>query len=334
MKAIVQQRYGAAPTVLQVGEVATPAAGPGDVLVRVHAAAVNAADWHIMRGDPWIARLAAPEVFGRRGPKRPIRGRDIAGVVEAVGSGVERFTPGDEVFGDLGDVGGGFAEFAVAPSTSLAAKPVNLSFAEAAAVPLAGSTALYGLRDLAGVRPGQRVLINGASGGVGTFAVQIAAAIGAEVTGVCRTRNVDLVSSLGAHEVIDYTTTDFAALGRHWDVIFDLTGRRRLADCRRALTPTGTLLLAGGGIFEGGSLLGPMAIQVQGRLLARSARPQRLLPLQIRPRAAYLDALRDLIESGAVRPVIERTYPLDAAAEAVNHLEQEHARAKLVLTVR
>ncbi|GAB7051640.1 NAD(P)-dependent alcohol dehydrogenase [Catenuloplanes indicus JCM 9534] len=318
---------------LEVGEVAMPAAGPGDVLVRVHAAAVNAADWHIMRGDPWIARLATPAIFGRRGPKQPIRGRDIAGVVEAVGPGVERFAPGDEVYGDLGDAGGAFAEYAVAPSTSLAAKPADLTFVEAAAVPLAGSTALYGLRDLAGVRAGQRVLINGASGGVGTFAVQIAAAIGAEVTGVCSTRNVELISSLGASDVIDYTRTDFAALGRHWDVVFDLAARRTLADCRRALTPDGTLLLAGGGVFEGGSLFGPMTIQVQGRLLARAARPQRLLPLQIRPRAAYLDALRDLIESGAVRPVIEKTYPLAAAAEAVHHLEQEHTRAKLVLTV-
>ncbi|MDR7326699.1 MULTISPECIES: NAD(P)-dependent alcohol dehydrogenase [Catenuloplanes] len=333
MKAIVQQRYGAAPAVLEVGEVAKPVAGPGDVLVRVHAAAVNAADWHIMRGDPWIARLAAPEIFGRRGPKQPIRGRDIAGVVEAVGPGVERFTPGDAVHGDLGDAGGAFAEYAVAPSTSLAATPANLTFTEAAAVPLAGSTALYALRDLAGVRPGQRVLVNGASGGVGTFAVQIAAAIGAEVTGVCSGRNTELVASLGATDVIDYTRTDFAALGRRWDVVFDLTGRRSLTDCRRALTPAGTLLLAGGGVFEGGSLFGPMAVQVRGRLLARAARPQRLIPVQIRPRAAYLDALRDLIESGAVRPVIEKTYPLTAAAEAVHHLEQEHARAKLVLAV-
>ncbi|MDP9795324.1 NADPH:quinone reductase-like Zn-dependent oxidoreductase [Catenuloplanes nepalensis] len=333
MKAIVQQRYGPAPAVLEVGEVATPVAGPGDVLVRVHAAAVNAADWHIMRGDPWIARIAAPAIFGRRGPRQPIRGRDIAGVVEAVGPGVERFTPGDEVYGDLGDAGGAFAEYAVAPSTSLAAKPGNLTFAEAASVPLAGSTALYGLRDLAGVRPGQSVLINGASGGVGTFAVQIAAALGAEVTGVCSTRNVDQVASLGAKDVIDYTRTDFAALGRRWDVLFDLTGRRTLADCRRALTPAGTLLLAGGGVFEGGSLFGPMAIQLRGRLLARAARPQRLLPLQITPRAEYLDALRDLIEAGTVRPVIEKTYPLEAAAAAVHHLEQEHSRAKLVLTV-
>ncbi|WP_033337557.1 NAD(P)-dependent alcohol dehydrogenase [Catenuloplanes japonicus] len=334
MKAIVQQRYGAAPAVLEVGEVATPAAGPGDVLVRVHAAAVNAADWHIMRGDPWIARVASPDIFGRRGPKHPIRGRDIAGVVESVGAEVSRFRPGDEVYGDLGNAGGGFAEYAVIAAASLATKPVNLTFAQAAAVPLAGSTALYGLRDLAGVRPGQRVLINGASGGVGTFAVQIAAAAGAEVTGVCSTRNVELVSSLGATEVIDYTQTDFAALGRHWDVIFDLTARRTLADCRRALTPVGTLLLAGGGVFEGGSVFGPMGIQLQGRLLARAARPQRLLPLEIVPRAAYLDALRDLIESGAVTPVVEKTYPLDAAAEAVDHLEQAHARAKLVLTVR
>jgi NADPH:quinone reductase-like Zn-dependent oxidoreductase len=324
MKAIVQDRYGS-PDVLELRDVEMPAIGDNDVLVRVHAAAVNALDWHYMRGDPYVARPS----MGLRGPKVRIRGRDFAGRVEAVGEGVDRFRPGDEVFGEAD---GAFAEYVSAPDDAVDTKPANLTFDQAAAVPLAGNTALIGLRDVARVRPGQRVLINGASGGVGTFAVQIAKWLGADVTGVCSARNADMARSIGADQVIDYASEDFTRSGRRYDVVFDLVGNRSLTECRRALTPDGTLVLSGGGVSEGGSFLGPLALFVKALLLSRFVH-QRLLQLTEKPSRENLAALRDLIESGTVTPVVDRTYPLSDVPEAIRYLEVEHARAKVVITV-
>lgn len=325
MKAIVQDRYGS-PDVLRFGEVDKPVVGDHEVLVRVHAAAVNARDWHLMRGDPYVARL----VLGLTRPKERIRGTDFAGVVEAVGRDVTRLRPGDQVFGEAD---GAFAEYVCASQDVVGAKPSNLTFEQAAAVPLAGNTALMGLRNLGRVRPGQRVLVNGASGGVGTFAVQIAKALGAEVTGVCSTKNADLVRSLGADHVIDYTREDFTRNGPRYDVVFDLVGNRSLAECRRALTPSGTLVLSGGGVSEGGSLFGPMGLIIKGQALSRFAGRQRLLVLTAEPKRENLEALTELVERGDITPVVDRTYPLGEAAEAIRYLEVEHARAKVVVTV-
>jgi NADPH:quinone reductase-like Zn-dependent oxidoreductase len=327
MKAIVQDRYGS-PDVLELREVDEPVAADNEVLVRVHAAVVNARDWHVMRGDPYVARLLDPSVLGIGRPKVKVRGTDFAGRVETVGRGVTRFRPGDEVFGE---VHGAFAEFVCVPDDVVELKPANLTFEQAAAVPLAGNTALMGLRDAGRVQPGQRVLVNGASGGVGTFAVQIARAFGAEVTGVCSTRNVDLIRSIGADHVIDYTRTDFTRNGERYDVVFDLVGNRSLAELRRALTPAGTLVLSGGGVSGGGSLVGPVGLMVRGQVLSRFVK-HRLVVLAAKPSKENLAALRELAESGKVAPVIDRTYPLSEAAEAIRYLEVEHARAKVVIT--
>ncbi|MDH2430449.1 NAD(P)-dependent alcohol dehydrogenase [Sphaerisporangium sp. TRM90804] len=327
MKAIVQDRYGS-PDVLELREVDTPVAAAGEVLVRVHAAALNAYDWHAMRGDPRVARAA----MGLRRPKARIRGRDFAGRVEAVGADVKRFRPGDEVYGDLGDANGAFAEYVCVPDALVEPKPAGLSLEQAAAVPLAGITALMGLRDAGRVRPGHRVLINGASGGVGTFAVQLAKAFGADVTGVCSGRNVDLVHSLGADHVVDYAKTDFTREDRRYDVVFDLVGNRSLADHRRVLTPEGTLVLSGGGVFEGGSLLGPIGLILRGRLAARFDR-RRLLVLTTKPGRENLATLGELADAGQLTPVIDRTYPLAEVPDAIRYLETEHARAKVVITV-
>jgi NADPH:quinone reductase-like Zn-dependent oxidoreductase len=323
MKAIVHDRYGP-PEVLRLDEVAEPVVADHEVLVRVHAAAVNARDWHTMRGDPYLARLT----FGLRGPKVRIRGTDFAGRVAAVGSAVTSFRPGDEVYGEAPAA---FAEYVSVPADLVAHKPANLSFAQAAAIPLAGNTALMGLRDVARLRPGQRVLINGASGGVGTFAVQLARSFGARVTAVCSPRNAELVRSLGADHVVDYTRADFTRGAERHDVVFDLVGNRSLADLRRAVTPTGTLILSGGGVSAGGSLVGPIALVVRGQLLARFVR-QRVVTLTALPSAANLATLRELAEAGTVVPVIDRTFPLGETAEAIRYVEREHARAKVVLT--
>jgi NADPH:quinone reductase-like Zn-dependent oxidoreductase len=324
MKAIVQDRYGS-PDVLQLREVDQPVAADNEVLVRVRAAAVNARDWHIMRGDPYVARV----VFGFGGPKMKILGTDFAGRVEAAGRGVKRFRAGDEVFGE---VHGTFAEYVCVPDDMVEPKPANLTFEQAAAVPLAANTALMGLRDLARVQPGQRVLVNGASGGVGTFAVQIAKSYGAHVTGVCSTRNVQLVRSIGADHVIDYTHEDFTDNARRYDVVFDLVGNRSLTECRRALTTTGTLILSGGGVSKGGSLLGPIGLIIRAKLLSRFVR-HRLLTLTAMQSKENLATLRELVESGKVTPVIDRTYPLSQPPEAIRYLEVEHARAKVVINV-
>jgi NADPH:quinone reductase-like Zn-dependent oxidoreductase len=324
MKAIVHDRYGP-PDVLRFQEVDKPVPAGNEVLVRVRAAAVNARDWHFMRGDPYLARAA----FGLRTPKVRIRGTDFAGVVEAVGGDVTRFRAGDEVYGE---VEAAFAEYVSVPDDLVERKPANLSFEQAAAIPLAGNTALMGLRDVARVQPGQRVLINGASGGVGTFAVQLAKSFGAQVTAVCSTRNAELVRSLGADHVVDYTREDFTRAGQRYDVVFDLVGNRSLADLRRALTPTGTLVLSGGGVSEGGSLVGPIGLVVKGRLLARFVR-HRVTTLDAVPSGANLATLRELAEAGTLTPVIDRSHPLSETAEAIRYVEEEHARAKVVLTV-
>ena len=327
MKAIVQNSYGGTET-LALQDIPAPVTGDDDVLVEVRAAALNAWDWHVMRGDPYLSRLV---LSGFRRPKRTVRGRDLAGVVAAVGRNVTEFRPGDEVYGDLGSADGAFAEFACVPRGQVARKPVNLTFEEAAAVPLAANTALMGLRDAADVQAGQRVLVNGASGGVGTFAVQLAKAFGAHVTGVCSTRNVDLVRRLGADAVVDYTRDDFTATGPY-DVVFDLVGNRSLTALRRAATPRGTVVLSGGGVYRGGSVVGPMGLIIRGQLLRPFVR-QRLVVLGESPSTGNLDALRELIDAGEVTPVVDRTYPLTDAAAAVRYVEEEHARAKVVLTM-
>jgi NADPH:quinone reductase-like Zn-dependent oxidoreductase len=324
MKAIVQDEYGS-PDALELREVDRPVPAGNEVLVRVHAAAVNAYDWHLMRGDPYLARLS----LGPRRPKVKIRGRDFAGRVETVGRDVTRFQPGDEVFGEAD---GAFAEYMCVAEGVVGAKPANLTFEQAAAMPLAGNTALQALRDAGRVQQGQQVLVNGASGGVGTFAVQIAKSFGAEVTGVCSTRNVDLARSIGAGHVIDYTREDFAQNGRRYDVVLDLVGNRSLSDYRRALTPTGTLVLSGGGVFDGGSLVGPMGLMIRGQVLSRFVR-QRLVIFMATQSREDLATLRELAESGEVSPVIDRTYPLSETPEAIRYLETEHARAKVVITV-
>ncbi|MEU8183589.1 NAD(P)-dependent alcohol dehydrogenase [Micromonospora sp. NPDC049044] len=326
MKAIVQDRYGP-PDTLTLADVDTPVPAPDEVLVRVEAAALNAYDWHAMRGDPRLARLA----LGRSRPRARIRGRDFAGRVEAVGAHVREFQPGDAVFGDLGDANGAFAQYVCVPESLVAAKPANLTAQQAAALPLAGVTALMGLA--AGpVEPGHRVLVNGASGGVGTLAVQLATALGATVTAVCSTRNVELVSSLGADHVVDYTRDDFALDTRRYDVVFDLVGNRSLRALRRVLTPTGTLVLSGGGVYRGGSLVGPIGLIARGRLLAPFVR-HRIVVLTTVPARQHLDTLRAHAEAGRLTPVIDRSYPLHEVPRAIRYLEGEHARAKVVITV-
>ena len=333
MKAIVQDRYGA-PGSLRIVEVDRPTPKNNELLVRVHAAALNARDWHILRGDPRVMRLMAPAVFGLRGPRRPIRGSDVSGTVVEVGRDVTRWRAGDEVYGDLGDSDGAFAEYACLPGTAAERKPTGLTFEQAAAIPLAGRTALAGLRHAGRVAPGQRVLVNGASGGVGTFAVQIARALGAEVTGVCSPRNVELVRSIGADHVVDYTREDFTRAARPYDLVFDLVGNRSLGELRRALAPTGTLVLSGGGAPTGGrpTMFGPLGLMVRGQASSRLV-GQRVVVLAVPPVADTLGALHELVESGQVVPVIDRTYPLAEVPEALRYLEIEHARAKVVITV-
>jgi NADPH:quinone reductase-like Zn-dependent oxidoreductase len=327
MKAIVQERYGG-PERLALADLPVPEPGAGEVQVAVRAASVNAADWHVMRGDPYLARLMTPSVFGRRGPKRPVRGHDLAGVVSAVGSGVD-LAVGDEVYGALGFDGGAFAEYAVAPAELLAPKPATLSFEQAAAVPLAGSTAIAGL---AAVESGQRVLVNGAAGGVGTFAVQIAHALGAEVTGVCRAGRGDLVASLGADHVIERGTADFAAGPDRYDVVLDLVGDRSLGALRRAATPAGTVVLSGGGLSRGGSLVGPMGLIIRGQVVGRFV-AQKVVVLVAKPGRAHLLALTDLLDAGRIAPAIDRSYPLADVPAAIGRLEAGQVRGKVVITM-
>ncbi len=330
VKAIVQDRYGG-PEALALRDVDEPVPGPGEVLVEVRATSLNAADWHIMRGDPYVVRVMDRAIFGWRGPKRGIRGRDLAGVVVALGSGVAGLAVGDEVVGEVLKEGA-FAELVAARADVLAHKPAGVSFEQAAALPLAGTTALTGLRD-GGLAAGQRLLVNGASGGVGTYAVQIGAAVGAEVTAVCRGRNADQARSLGADHVVDYTTTDFAASGERYDVVLDLVGNRSLGDLRRVLTADGVLLLSGGGTSEGGSLLGPIRLFAKAGLVGRFVRPQRLVAFRAEPSAAAVAELLEMVGAGTLRPVVDRTFPLADLPEAMRYLEEDHARAKVVITV-
>jgi NADPH:quinone reductase-like Zn-dependent oxidoreductase len=323
MQAIVQDRYGEAGDVLRLQEIDRPAAGDGEVLVRVHAAGVDRGVWHLMAGLPYPVRLAG---YGVRAPKMPVRGREVAGRIEAVGAGVTTLAAGDAVFGIAE---GSFAGYACARADKLAPMPGNLTFAQAAAVPVSALTALQAVRDRGRVRAGQKVLVIGASGGVGTFAVQIARAFGAEVTGMCSTAKMDLVRSLGAAHVIDYTREDIAD-GEHYDVILDTGGNRRLRQLRRALTARGTLVIVGG--ETGGRLLAGMGRQIRA-LLVSPLVGQQLGTLLCSENAADLRALTELIESGSVTPVVDKTYPLAEAPAAVAYMRDGHARGKVVITL-
>jgi NADPH:quinone reductase-like Zn-dependent oxidoreductase len=325
MKAIVQDAYGSTD-VLKFADIDRPVPKENEVLVQVRAAGLHRGDWHVMTGLPYLIRIVVPDL-GLRGPKVPVRGMDVAGRVAAVGGDVTRFQPGDEVFGWCD---GAFAEYACAPEDNLAPKPASLSFEQAAAVPISGFAALQGLRDMGGVQAGQKVLVIGAAGGVGLFAVQLAKAFGAHVTGVASTTQVDLVRSIGADEVIDYTRQDVTDGTRHWDLILDTAGRRSLSRLRRALTPKGTLVIVGG---EGaGRWMGGFDRNLRAPVLSRFV-GQRLRMLASKPRQEDLQTLRELIEAGKLTPVIDRTYPLAEVPEAIRRLEAGHTRGKLVIAV-
>lgn len=321
MKAIVRDVYGSVD-VLRQAEIEAPVAGEGEVLVRVIAAGVDQGVWHVMVGMPYAMRLAG---FGIRAPKNPLLGYDVAGRVEAVGSSAGAFQPGDEVFGTCK---GSFAEFAVVRADRLAMKPERVSFDQAAATPTSGYTALQAVRDHGKVSAGQKVLVIGAGGGVGTFAVQIAKARGAEVTGVCSAAKIDLVRSIGADHVIDYGTEDFADGRNRYDVILDTAGGRSLSDLRRALTPKGTLVIVGG--ENAGNWLG-----MRNQLRAAAVSPfvsQKLGFFITKPRSEDLEELRKLLESGAVTPVVDRSFPLNEAPDAIRYLRDGRARGKIVVT--
>ncbi len=322
MKAIVYTEYGS-PDVLQFTEVAKPTPKDDEVLLRIRAASVNPIDWHFMRGTPYFVRT----MTGLRRPKLSRLGIDVAGQVEAVGRNVTQFQPGDEVFGVCR---GAFAEHGCAAERALVLKPANVTFEQAAAVPVAAISALQGLRDKGQIQRGQKVLINGAAGGVGTFAVQIAKGLGADVTGVCSTRNMDMVRSIGAHHVVDYTQEDFTKSGQQYDLILDSMGNHTLADCRRALTTEGTLVMVGGP--DKGHWLGPLADVLKAVVLSRFV-SQKLRPFLAHLSKADLIVMRELLETGKVAPVIDRRYPLSAVPEAIRYLEEGHARGKVVITM-
>ncbi len=325
MKAIVQDVYGPAD-VLQLRDIDRPSIGEDEVLLRVRAAGVDPGVWHLRPGEPYLARVMG---FGLRRPKVPVRGRDVAGVVEAVGTRVTRFRPGDEVYGTCDR--GSYAEYAAAPQRRLAVKPATISFAQAAVTPISGVTALQGVRDCGRVQPDQHVMVIGAAGGVGSFAVQIAKAYGATVTGVCSTAKAGLVRSLGADDVIDYTQEEVDSRGPRYDVVIDTAGNRPLSLLRRALTRRGTLVLVGGE-HGGGRVLGGFDRQFRAPLLSMFV-GQRLRGLSAKERVEDLEAIGRLIESGAVTPVIDRTYPLAEAPEAIRYLAAGHAAGKVVITI-
>jgi NADPH:quinone reductase-like Zn-dependent oxidoreductase len=325
MQAIVQDAYGSAD-VLELRDIDQPVPTDNEVLIRVQAAGLHRGDWHIMTGLPYLIRIVVP-TLGLRRPKVPVRGMDVAGTVAAVGSNVTRFQPGDAVFGWCD---GSFAEYATAPEDQLAAKPANLSFEQAAAVPISWFAALQWLRDMGEVQAGQRVLVIGAAGGVGSFAVQMAKAFGAQVTGVASTTQVELVRSIGADDVIDYTREDVTDGTRRWDLILDTAGRRSLSQLRRALTPKGTLVIVGG---EGaGRLMGGFTRNLRAPVLSRFV-GQRLRMLASKERPEDLQTLRELLEAGKLTPRIGRTYPLREVPEAMRALEAGHTRGKVVITV-
>ena len=320
MKAIVYTTYGP-PDVLQFKEVEKPAPKDGQILVKMYAASANPLDWHLMRASPFLARLAG----GLRKPKDPRLGADFAGRVEAVGANVTQFQPGDEVFGAST---GAFAEYLCVAENEVALKPANLSFEQAAAVAVAATTALQGLRDAGQIRSGQKVLVNGASGGVGTFAVQIAKAFGAEVTGVCSSHNLDMVRSIGADHVIDYTREDFTRHGQLYDLIYDAVGNRSVSAYRRALNPGGMCVVAGftslPRLFEH-MLLGPLRSKFGSKKVGLMGTAQ--------IKQKDLIYLKELVEDGKVTPVIDRRYSLRETAEAIRYLEAKHARGKVIITV-
>jgi NADPH:quinone reductase-like Zn-dependent oxidoreductase len=324
MKATVQDTYGSTD-VLELRDIDKPVPTDNEVLVRVHAAGLHRGDWHVMTGLPYLIRVVVP-TLGLRKPKVPVLGMDVAGRVEAVGAQVTRFQPGDEVFGWCD---GAFAEYACAGEDHFAAKPANLSFEQAAVVPISGFAALQAVRDSGEVRPGQQVLVIGAAGAVGWFAVQLAKAFGAQVTGVASTTQVELVRSIGA-EVIDYTRTDVTDGTRQWDLIVDTGGRRSLSQLRRALTPKGTLVIVGG--EGGGRWMGGFLRNLRAPLLSRFV-GQRLRMLTSKPGQEDLQVLRELIEAGKLTPRIGRTYPLTDVPEAMRALEAGNTRGKLVITV-
>jgi len=320
MKAIVRKRYGG-PDALQFAEAEKPAPKDNEVLIRIYAASVNPLDLFQMRGAP-LFRL----IPGLRTPKHQVLGCDIAGRVEAVGGRVKQYHPGDEVFGVTGFAGGGFAEYVCSIEDKLALKPANISFEDAAAVPIAAITALQGLRDKGRIQPGQKVLVDGASGGVGTFAVQIAKSFGAEVSAVCSTRNVEKARSIGADHVIDYTREDFTQSGQRYDLILGANAHHSIFDCRRALSKSGIYVIAGGGlthIFQA-MLLAPLLSRIGSK---------KTCFFMANINAKDLGSLKDLLEAGKVVPVIDRRYPLSDAAGALRYLEQRHAQGKIVLTI-
>ena len=323
MKAIVRDTYGS-PDVLVLRDIDKPEIADDEVLVHVHAAGVGRDVWHVMTGLPYPIRLAG---YGLRTPKNPVIGSDVAGVVEVVGKNVTRFQPGDEVFG-IGK--GSYAEYVCARENKLAPRPANLTFEQAAVVAISGLTALQGLRDHGRLEPGQKVLVIGASGGVGTYAVQIAKAFGAHVTGVCSTTKVDMVRSIGADHVIDYTCEDFAEGEQRYDLILDIGGNSSLARLRRALTARGTLVIVGGETY--GRWLGGTDRQLRALMLSRFV-GQKLGTFVSSENHEDMIVLKDLIESGKLTPVIDRTYPLSEVPEAIRYLEQGHARGKVLITV-
>ena len=325
MKAIVQDRYGG-PEVLEFRDIDQPVPADNEVLVQVHAAGLHRGDWHVMTGLPYMIRLVVPSL-GLGKPKVPVLGMDVAGRVEAVGARVTRFQPGDEVFGWCD---GSLAEYACAGEDHFAAKPAGLSFEEAAVVPISGFAALQAVRDVGEVQPGQQVLVIGAAGAVGWFAVQLAKAFGARVTGVASTNQVELVRSVGADEVIDYTRQDVTDGTRQWEVIIDTGGRRTLSQLRRALTANGTLVIVGG--EGGGRWMGGFLRNLRAPVVSRFV-GQRLRMLVSKERQEDLEALRELVEAGKLRPLIGRTYPLGEAPEAMRALEAGNTRGKIVITV-
>jgi NADPH:quinone reductase-like Zn-dependent oxidoreductase len=324
MKAIICTKYGS-PDVLQLQEVAKPAPKDDDVLIKIHAASINARDWRMLRANPFFIRL---KPGGFLQPKNKILGADVAGRVETVGSNVRQFKPGDEVFGYLPSATGRgtFAEYVCANENAIALKPANLSFEQAAAVPLAAITALQGLRNKGNIQPGQKVLINGASGGVGTFAVQIAKSFGAEVTGVCSTRNLEMVRSLGADQVIDYKKDDFTCNGQHYDLILAANGYHPISDYLRVLSPEGIYVVAGGSMFQ------LLQAALQGRRTSKTG-SQKTVVASLVQSQKDLVFMKELLESGKVIPVIDGCYPLSKVAEAFWYFEKVHAKGKVVITM-
>ncbi|MGZ4466871.1 MAG: NAD(P)-dependent alcohol dehydrogenase [Nocardioidaceae bacterium] len=322
VKAFVQDRYGG-PDTLELREVPAPAPGRGEVLVRVRAVGIDRGTWHLMHGLPLLVRLG----LGFRGPRQPTPGRALAGVVEAVGEGVTRFAVGDEVFGTAS---GSLAELVVASEGRLARKPGSLTFAEAAAVPISAQTALQGLRNIGRVEAGQAVLVIGASGGVGSYAVQLAKAFGAEVTAVCSTGKADLVRSLGADHVIDYTRSDIAEGGRRYDLVLDIAGSRHVAELRRVLTDRGTLVIVGG--EGGGRVFGGLERQLGAAVLSPFVR-HRLTMFVASENGADLETLTALVDRGAVRPAVDQVFSFESAADAIRRFESGQARGKVVVTV-